>query len=113
MEKVEPTKKKGRKHNKHQTNDLEIGLSKTIAKKPRDKSKGIEINEFVGNGCNTHSLSNETRKRNTRAVSTEDDNKEKKKMKMMKSNTLEMYVKNDGNRWKLKRIKLEKTGSFT
>ena len=64
-------------------------LSETIAKKPRDKSKGIEINEFAGNGCNAHSSSNETRKRNTHAVSTEDGNKEMKKMKTAKSNTLE------------------------
>nr|POE53125.1 hypothetical protein CFP56_13668 [Quercus suber] len=99
MEKVEPTKKKGTKYNKHQTDDLETGLSETIAEKPRDKSKGIEINEFVGSGCNAHSSSNETRKRNTRAVSTEDGNKEMKKMKMAKSNTLEMYVENDGTRW--------------
>ena len=65
-------------------------LSETIAKKPRDKSKGIEINEFAGNGCNAHSSSNETRKRNTHAVSTEDGNKEMKKMKTAKSNTLEI-----------------------
>jgi hypothetical protein len=97
MEKVEPTKKKGRKESKNYNDDLETGLPETIAEKPREKSNGTEVDEFADNGCNAHSSSNETGKRNTHAVSTEDGNEDMKKKKKKKKKVKLNKLVSEGN----------------